>query len=48
MSGKVYERVLSERMMEVKVDEEQGGFRKGNGCVDQILTIQIIAEKYLG
>ncbi len=44
-------KVLCERMMEVmevKVDEEQRGFMKGNGCVDQILAIQMITEKYLG
>ncbi len=34
---KVYERILTERLMEVtegKVSKEQGGFRKGRGCVD--------------
>ncbi len=39
--GKVYGRFLTERLMEVtegKVSEEQGGFRKGRGCVDQIRT----------
>ncbi len=44
-------KVLSERMMElmeVKVDEKQREFRKGNGCVDQYLAIQMITEKYLG
>ncbi len=37
--GKVYGRILTERLMEVKEgkgSEEQGGFRKGRGCVDQI------------
>ncbi len=35
--GKVYRRILTERLMEVtegKVSEDQGGFRKGRGCVD--------------
>ena len=48
--GKVYGRVLTERLMEVtegKVSEEQGGFRKGKGCVDQMFAIKIIVEEYL-
>ena len=34
-----------ERMMEIteeKVSEEQRGFRKGKGCVDQIFVIKIM------
>ena len=27
---------------------KQGRFRKGKGCVDQILTIKIMVEEYLG
>ena len=27
--------------------EEQGGFRKGKGCVDQIFVLRSIIEKYL-
>ncbi len=41
--GKVYGRILTERLMEVteeKVSEEQGGFRKGGGCVGQIFTMK--------
>ncbi len=38
VAGKVYGRILTERLTEVtegKVSEEQGGFRKGSGCVDK-------------
>ncbi len=28
--------------------EEQGGFRKGRGCVDQIFTMKRLVEEYLG
>ena len=27
------------------IDDEQGGFRAGRGCVDQIFTIKQIGEK---
>ncbi len=40
--GKVYGKILTKRLMEVtegKVSEEQGGFRKGRGCVDQIFAM---------
>ncbi len=43
--GKVYGRVLRERLMEITegtVSEEQGGFRKGKGCVDQTFPVKII------
>ncbi len=46
--GKVYGRILTERLMEVtegKVSEEQGGFRKGR-CVDQIFAV-ILMKEYL-
>ncbi len=49
--GKVYGRILIERLMEVtegKVNEEQGGFRKGRGCVDWIFTMKRLVEEYLG
>ncbi len=47
----VYGRILTERLMEVtegKVSEEQGGFRKGRGCVDQIFVMKMLVEEYLG
>ncbi len=49
--GKVYGRILTESLMEVtkgKVSEEQGGFRKGRGCVDQIFAMKRLVEEYLG
>ncbi len=33
---------------ERKVSEEQGGFRKGRGCVDQIFAMKMLVEEYLG
>lgn len=32
---------------EGKVSEEQGGFRKGKGCVDQMDVIKMVMEEYL-
>ncbi len=49
--GKVYGRILTEKLVEVtegKVSEEQGGFRKGRGCVDQIFAMKMLVEEYLG
>ncbi len=49
--GKVYGRIVTKRLMEVtegKVGEEQGGFRKGRGCVDQIFAMERLVEEYLG
>ncbi len=48
--GKVYGRSLTDRLIEVsegKVSKEQGGFRKGRGCVDQIFAIKRLVEEYL-
>ena len=44
---KVYGRVLTERLMKIierNVSEEQGGFRKGKGCVDLIFAIKMMVE----
>ncbi len=30
------------------MSEEQGGFRKGRGCVDQIFHVKRLVEEYLG
>ncbi len=49
--GKVYGRILTERLMEVtegKVSEEQGAVRKGRGCIDQIFAMKRLVEEYLG
>ncbi len=48
--GKVYGRILTERLMEVtdgKVSEEQGDFRKGRGCINQIFAMKRLVEEYL-
>ena len=49
--GKVYGRILIERvrgMTEGMIDEEQCGFRRGRGCVDQVFTVKQLSEKYVG
>ena len=46
--GKIYGRVLVSRVKELtkeRVGEEQGGFREGRGCVDQVFTLRMIGEK---
>ncbi len=48
--GKIYGRILNERMMKItdkSVGDEQGGFRKGRGCVDQIFAVKMLVKKYL-
>ncbi len=47
--GKVYGKVITERVQrltEEKISEEQKGFRKGRGCVDQIFSFRMVVEKY--
>lgn len=41
MPGKVYERVLNEMMKitDKSAGDEQGGYRNGRECVDQILAV---------
>ncbi len=47
--GKVYGKILTETdgSNREKVNEEQGGFRKGRGCVDQIFAMKRLVEEYL-
>ena len=48
MVGKIYEGILVNRVHKVTeglIDDEQGGFRAWNGCVDQIFTLKQIGEK---
>lgn len=48
--GKVHARVVTQRLQKItddKIGEEQGGFRKGRGCVDQIASMRLLVEKYL-
>ncbi len=45
---KVYGKVITERVQrltEEKIIEEQGSFRKGRGCVDQIFSFSMEVEK---
>ncbi len=35
------------KIMDKRVGDEQGGFRKGRGCLGQIFTVKILVEKYL-
>ena len=46
--GKIYPGILVDRVRKVTeglIDDEQGGFRAGRGCVDQICTLKQIGEK---
>ena len=50
ITGKVYGRVVINRVIkdtESQIGEEQCGFRKGRGCVDQIFAVKNLCEKYL-
>ena len=44
--GKVYGRILLNKIgINEMICEEQGGFRKGRGCMDQVFTLRMIEEK---
>ena len=48
MAGKIIAGILVDRVRRVTVgfiDDEQGGFRAGSGCVDEIFTLKLIDEK---
>ena len=48
MVGKIYAGILEDRVHRVTdglTDGEQGGFRSGRGCVDQIFPRKQIDEK---
>ena len=48
VSGKVFCKVIQERVAERAEEmlrEDQCGFCKGRGCVDQIFTLRVLAEK---
>ena len=50
MVGKIFGRVLINRIREGTEEvlrEEQCGFRRGRGCVDQVFVVRQICEKYL-
>jgi hypothetical protein len=47
---KVYGRVIIERVREItemQIRDEQGGFRKVRGSVDQVFSLRCVCEKYL-
>ena len=47
--GKIYGMLLINRVTEItkeQVAEEQGGFRSGRGCKDQIFVLKQLVEKY--
>ena len=47
--SKVYTKILQQRIrkyVEESVSEEQAGFRKGRGTIDQLFVIRQLAEKY--
>ena len=49
MTGKIYAGILVERVCRVTgslIDNEQGDFRAGRGCVDQIFTLKQIGRKH--
>ena len=46
--GKIYVGIIVDRVRKVTkglIDDVQGGFRAGKGCVDQIFTLKLIDEK---
>ena len=48
MVGKIYAGILVNIVRKVTegfIDNEQGGFRSGRGCIDQIFTIEHIDKK---
>ena len=48
MVGKIYVRIVSDRLKvltNVLVMDEQGEFRAGRGCIDQVLPVRQVFEK---
>ena len=49
MAGKIYTRILVDTVRRVTgglIDDEQGSFTAGKGCVDKIFTLKQIGEFY--
>ena len=50
IAGKVYTKILQRRLkryVEEAMSEEQAGFRKGRGTMDQIFVIRQLSEKHI-
>ena len=48
--GKIYARIVSDRLRVVTdsvLMDEQGGFRMGRGCVDQVFAVRQVTEKVI-
>ena len=48
--GKVYVRIVSDRvklLIDELVMDEQGGFRAGRGCIDQVFAVRQVIEKVI-
>ena len=48
MVAKIYKGILVDRALRVTrgmIDDEQGGFRAGRGCVSQMFTLNQVGEK---
>ncbi len=48
--GKLYGRVLIHRIWrgtEKSIRDQQGGFRQGRGCIEQIFAVRQVCEKFL-
>ena len=46
----LYDRVLTKRVRagtECAIGEEQCGFRRGRGCMDQVFAVRQVCEKYI-
>ena len=49
MFGKIYVGILVDRVLKVTeglINDEEGGFRAGRGCVDQIFTLKHLEKGY--
>ena len=45
---KIYPGILVRKVIEGLIDDDQGGFKAGRGCVGQIFTLKQIDEKAKG
>ena len=45
MVGKIYAGILVDRLRKGLLDDEQGWFRAGSWCIDQIFALRQLGEK---